>query len=331
MNRDIKICTIGGGTGTYTVLMGLKKYKVDLSVIISMMDSGGSNRIIRDEFGLLPTSDLRQAMVALASEKSNELLRKLFTYRYSQGIGISGMTFGNLFMAALTEILGSQEKAIKETCDLLGVRGKIIPVTLENTNLVARYDNGRQILGEHNIDEPNKDLNHHKIVEMSLFPPAKVNIEAIEAIREAKMIVLTPGDLYTSIIPNLLVKGIKSALKQKKGKLVYVLNLMTKYGQTIGFKASDFLRNVNKYLGGNMVDIILINNNNNISKNIIKRYQEEKAFMVIDDLGKKRDIEIIRKDLISETAYEKSKGDRLIRSLIRHDPDKLAAALMNLK
>jgi uncharacterized cofD-like protein len=241
------------------------------------------------------------------------------------------MTFGNLFMAALTEILGSQEKAIKETCDLLGVRGKIIPVTLENTNLVARYDNGRQILGEHNIDEPNKDLDHHKIVDISLFPPAKVNNEAVDAIREANMIVLTPGDLYTSLIPKLLVKGMSSSLKQKKGKLVYVLNLMTRYGQTTGFKASDFLRVVNKYLGGNMVDIILINNNNKIPENIINRYREERASMVIDDLGKGKDIEIIREDLISETVYEKSKSDRLSRSLIRHDPDKLAAALMNLK
>src|SRR3989344_8997192 len=122
-----KIVVIGGGTGTYTVLTGLKKYPVELSAIISMMDSGGSNRVIRDEFGLLPTSDSRQCMVALASEKTHEVLRNLFTYRYNQGTGISGMTFGNLFMAALTDTYGSQGKAIKKTCEILDVRGNIFP------------------------------------------------------------------------------------------------------------------------------------------------------------------------------------------------------------
>jgi len=155
-----KIVVFGGGTGTYTVLSGLKKYKnLDISVVVSMMDDGGSNRVIRDEFGLLPTSDLRQCIVALASDNSDKILRKLFTYRYSLGTGISGMTFGNLFMAALTDIYhGNQKKAIEETCELLGVAGKIIPVTFDNTNLVAMYENGRQVLGEHFIDEPREEL-----------------------------------------------------------------------------------------------------------------------------------------------------------------------------
>src|SRR3989344_9040305 len=141
-NTKKKVVVVGGGTGTYTVLSGLKKYThLNISVIVSMMDSGGSNRVIRDEFGLLPTSDIRQCMVALSSEKPSELLRELFTYRFNQGTGISGLSFGNLFMAALTDIYGSQEEEIKKTCEFLDVQGEIIPVTYENTPLVARYDN----------------------------------------------------------------------------------------------------------------------------------------------------------------------------------------------
>lgn len=204
--KEKKIVVIGGGTGTYTVLMGLKKYpQLDLSVIVSMMDSGGSNRVIRDEFGLLPTSDLRQCMVALSEEKPKEMIRKLFTYRYNAGTGISGMTFGNLFMAALTDIYGSQDVAIEKTCEFLDVKGKIIPVTYENTNLVALYDNGKQVLGEHAIDEPDDDLCRHKIVELSVFPKASANNVALDEIKTADLIVLGPGDLYTSVLPNLVI------------------------------------------------------------------------------------------------------------------------------
>lgn len=157
-----KIVVIGGGTGTYTILKGLKNFPVHLSAIISMTDSGGSNRVLRDEFGLLPTSDIRQCITALASDNSNGLIRELFTYRYNQGTGISGMTFGNLFMVALTDIYGSQEAALEKTCQLLDVKGDIIPVTLDNTHLVARYENGEQVLGEHHIDQPDERLGNLK-------------------------------------------------------------------------------------------------------------------------------------------------------------------------
>src|SRR3989304_4667220 len=182
-----KIGVIGGGTGTFTILSGLKKYsQLSLSVIVSMMDSGGSNRVIRDEFGLLPTSDLRQCMVALASNDSDQTLRKLFTYRYDQGVGISGMTFGNLFMAALTDIYkGNQKKAITETCEILGVKGGIIPVTFDKTNLVATYSNGKQILGESEIDEPAKAQGKYRITNLEVIPKAAVNKDAINVIKSA--------------------------------------------------------------------------------------------------------------------------------------------------
>ena len=192
-----KIVVIGGGTGTYTILSGLKDYPVDLSVIVSMMDNGGSNRVIRDDFGLLPTSDLRQCIVALASDKSHEVLRKLFTYRYESGVGISGMTFGNLFMAALADIYGSQEEALNKTCEILGVTGSIIPVTYDKAHLIARYENGKQILGEHEIDQPQADFGNYRIIELEVIPQASANPRALNAIRQADLIVLGPGDFYT--------------------------------------------------------------------------------------------------------------------------------------
>lgn len=328
-----KIVVIGGGTGTYTTLVGLRKYPVELSVIVSMTDSGGSNRVIRDEFGLLPTSDLRQAMVALANQNEEDLLRKLFTYRYNQGTGISGMTFGNLFMAALTDILGSQKEAVKETCRLLQVEGNVIPVTYDNSQLVARYDNGQQILGEHHIDEPDLALGQHRIVGLEVFPKAKANPEALEAIKNADMIVMGPGDLYTSILCNLVVDGIARAVAKSKAQKVFIINLMTKFGQTTGFKGSDYLYELYKYLAGGIIQTVLISKPFRLRGDILKRYKEEKAEIVIDDLDiyhQSPKPKIIRADLVSNLIYEKPKGDRLIRSLIRHDPDKLAKALIQL-
>lgn len=325
-----KIVVIGGGTGTYTALTGLKKYPVDLTVIVSMMDSGGSNRVIRDEFGLLPTSDLRQCIVALSSEDSSTLLRKLFTYRYNQGTGISGMTFGNLFMAALTDVYGSQDAALQKTCEMLNVEGKIIPVTLENTNLVARYDNGQQVLGEHYIDEADGDLCKHRIVELSVFPPAKANKDALKALREADLVLLGPGDLYTSIICNLVISGIDKALRETKAKLVYALNLMTKFGQTDDFTAKDHLIELERYTGANTIDYCLVNSSNKYAKKLLGRYKEEKAHPVRDDLNGQMNVKVVRRSLISPKVYIRDKGDDLTRSLVRHDSGKLAKAIMSL-
>ena len=333
MKKQPRIVVIGGGTGTYTTLIGLRKYPLDLSVIVSMTDSGGSNRVIRDEFGLLPTSDLRQAMVALAGQGEEDLLRKLFTYRYNHGIGISGMTFGNLFMAALTDIMGSQKKAIQETCRLLHVEGRIIPVTYDDSQLVARYDNGKQVLGEHHIDEPDETLGQHKIVGLEVFPKAKANPEALEAIRAADMIIMGPGDLYTSLLSNLVVAGVAKAVAKSKAQKVLVINLMTKFGQTAGFTASDHLFELYKYLAGGIVQTILISEPFKLRADILERYEEEKAELVVDDLdfsNQSPKPKVVRANLISSRIYEKPKSDTLIRSLIRHDPDKLAKAIMNL-
>ena len=331
--RRKKIVVIGGGTGTFTILSGLKKHpNLDLSVIVSMMDDGGSNRVIRDEFGLLPTSDLRQCMVALASNDSDQTLRKLFTYRYDQGVGISGMTFGNLFMAALTDIYkGNQKKAIEETCEVLGVKGKIIPITFDKTNLVATYENGKQVLGEHDIDEPNSSIGRYKIAKLEVIPKAKVNKDALDAIKAADLVVLGPGDFYTSIRPNLVVGDISSSIKKSKAKVVFVANLMTKFGQTVGFKVGDFIREIEKYLSGRNLDFCILNKDNHLPYGMLSKYKKESAEPVKDDLrGYKGKTVIVRRSLMSGKVYEKPKSDKLVRSLIRHDSDKLAKAVVDL-
>lgn len=323
-----KIVCIGGGTGTFTVLSGLKHYPLDLSVIITMADSGGSNRVIRDEFGLLPTSDIRQCMVALASDEADETLRKLFTYRYNHGTGIEGMTFGNLFMAALADIFGSQKQAIEKTCEMLGVQGKIFPVTYDHTNLVARYENGVQVLGEHYIDEPKPELAELRIVGLEVFPPAETNPDALKAIKEADLIVLGPGDLYTSVTCNLVVNGFAKAVAKSKAKKLYVMNLMTKYGQTHGFSAQDHIDELEKYLGKGVIDICLINDVKTFPKKILRRYEEENAFPIQNDLSPRADFKVVKRNLVSDEVHEKNKSDKLIRSLIRHDHDKLAKAIV---
>ncbi len=326
-----KVVVIGGGTGTYTILTGLRKFPIDLSVIVSMTDSGGSNRVIRDEFGLLPTSDLRQCMVALSSDKSHEILRELFTYRYSQGVGISGMSFGNLFMAALTDIYGSQEKAIKKTCEILDVQGEIIPVTYDNVHLVASYANGKQILGEHYIDEPDENQGKYRIEELEVIPKARANKKALKAIKEADLIVFGPGDLYTSLICNLIIGGVSEAVKKSRAKKVYVVNLMTKFGQTNGLGAQNHLDELEKYLGKGVIDCCLIAKNGKFSENILKRYKKEASELVEDDFKNGLDKpKIIRGDYYSKKIHLGVKGDALVRSLIRHDPDKLARAIVAL-
>lgn len=293
-----------------------------------MMDTGGSNRVIRDEFGLLPTSDLRQCMVALASNKSHEVLRQLFTYRYNLGTGISGMTFGNLFMAALTDIYSSQKEAIKKTCEILDVEGKILPVTYDSVHLVAKYDDGSQVLGEHFIDEPLEG--GKRITKLSLLPKAKPNKEALDAIKNADLIVLGPGDLYTSVICNLVVDQIASDIKKSKAKKVYIMNLMTRFGQTDNFKASDHVSEIEKYLGKGTIDFVLVNKSKKLSEEITNRYKEEKAYLVKDDMRNSVKPKVIRQNLISKEVFDKTKSDTLKRSLIRHDSSILAEEIFQL-
>ncbi len=325
-----KITVVGGGTGTFVVLSGLRNYDVDLTAVMSMMDSGGSNRVLRDEFGLLPTSGIRQAIVALSKiQNDGLLLRRLFDYRYHQGTGISGMTFGNLFMAALSDIYDSQIKAIEATCKLLQVKGKVLPVTLDDSHLVARFDDGVQVFGEHLIDESTRHDGTKRIIELEIIPAAKLYPPVKKAISESDLIVFGPGDLYTNTIADLKVEGMIPAIKKTKVKKVFIMNLMTKYGDSFGYKASDFVTDLEKYLGKNVIDYILINNNTSFTKNILSKYKEEQSVPVEDDL-KEKSFKVIRGDFLSTEVPDKQKGDKLSRSLLRHDPKKLAEALIKL-
>ncbi len=322
------IVCIGGGTGTFVTLSGLKMYPYALRAIVTMSDSGGSNKRIRDEFGLLPTSDIRQCLIALAEENGRRgLLRKLFMYRFEKGNGISGMTFANLFMAALSDILGSQEEAIKQTGKVLRIKGTVIPVSFTDTNLFATYEDGHKVSEEHLIDEPAHD-GTMKITNIYLTPKAQANPEALEAIKKASLIVLGPGDLYTSLLPNLLVNGIADAIKNSSAKKAYVLNLMTKYGQTYNYTASDHIRALEKFIGKSLSYVLV--NTHEYPEDVLQKYKSKKEFPVVDDLDQKGYYRVIRKPIVSTELIEQSKADGLVRSLIRHDSEKLAKELVAL-
>ncbi|MFH1637739.1 MAG: gluconeogenesis factor YvcK family protein [Candidatus Woesearchaeota archaeon] len=310
-----KIVVIGGGTGTYTVLKGLKKYDVELSAVVSMTDDGGSTGRLRDEHGVLPPGDIRRCIVALS--ESTELMKELFQHRFSNG-GLKGHSFGNLLITALTDITGSDDKAIKEACRLLSIRGKVIPVTLNDRRLCAELEDGQIVFGETNIDIPKHDGNL-SIKRLFLNKKAEANNDALEAIKSADLIVIGPGDLYSSVVCNFLVDGMKEAVMKSKAKKVYVCNLMTKHGETNGFTVSDFLREAEKYIGNDSIDYVLVNNAE-LDLAILKEYEKEKDFPV------KIDYETLKywnKTFVFENLVA---GPRLIR----HDPDRLAMQLMKL-
>ncbi|MBU1326995.1 YvcK family protein [Patescibacteria group bacterium] len=326
---NTRIVCIGGGTGTFVTLRGLKKYPCQLSAIVTMSDSGGSNKRIRDEFGLLPTSDIRQCFIALSDENGGVgILRRLFMYRFEKGTGISGMTFGNLFMAALSDIAGSQKEAIQQTGKVLRIHGKVIPVSFTNTNLAATYDDGHVVGEEHLIDEPPHDGRMH-ITDIYLKPKAEANPDALAAIEKAVLIVLGPGDLYTSVIPNFLVSGIPGALRRSKAVVVYVLNLMTKYGQTYGFTAQDHIRVLTKYIN-RYPDVVLINNAP-LPHHALTLYAKNHEYPVVDDIPTHATYNVIRANLVSQHVYSKASSDALVRSLIRHDSEKIAKTLISIE
>lgn len=330
MVNNRKIVAIGGGTGTFTLLTGLKNYQgLDISAIVTMADDGGSNRVLRDEFGLLPTSGIRQAMVALSKDVS--LLRQLFEYRYYQGTGISGMTFGNLFIAAVSDILGSQKDAIEETCKLLGVQGQILPVSYDKTSLVATYQDGTEVLGEHCIDVPSTKLSKQKIVNLRTIPKIKIDDDAKKAIAQADMIVIGPGDLYTNTVANLVVSGVKEAIESSMAKVVFVMNLMSRMGETYGYKSSDFLNDLSIYINPDRIDYIVINSETSPSPAVLKKYASEGQSLVEDDLSDKWHMaKVIRARLRASHRPQIVKGDTLTRSMVRHDPVLLAKLLMTL-
>jgi uncharacterized cofD-like protein len=312
-----KIVVIGGGTGVFTVLTGLKKHSFYLSAIVTMADDGGSSGVLREEFGILPPGDLRRALVALSSE--SHILSNLFNYRFENGVGLKGHNFGNLFLTALERITGDFSQAIEEAAKILGIKGKVIPVTLDYTRLFARLENDFLVVGESNIDVPKHDGSLF-IREVFLNPKPKPNKEALKAIKEADLIIIGPGDLYTSIIPNFLVKRIKEAIQKSKAKKVYICNIMTKYGETNSFTAEDFFATLERYLGKDVIDYFLVN------------IEKPKSFYL--NQYKKEKAELVKYDRKVLSSWKKPKVifTRLLRkgSLLRHDPEKISKVICQL-
>ena len=331
MQKTPHIVVIGGGTGSYVVASGLRHMPVKVSMLLTMVDDGGSNQTLRDEFGLLPTSGIRQAIIALSDNQT--VLRELFTYRFHQGGGnLKGMTFGNLFMAAMADIKGSQKEGIEETCRLLQVRGNIIPVSYDDVRLVATYEDGSQVTGEHHIDEPNHD-GKLKITNLETKPKARLNPEAKQALLTADLVILGPGDFYTNTIANLVVDGMVETLKESPAKILFISNLMTKYGEAYNYTARDFFTDLTQYLPLELVNYVLINNNLNFPEGVLPLYKEEGSIPVKDDLKPSdlnNHVNLIRADVLSKFIPTKAKGDDLKRSMVRHDPNLLANKIMKL-
>jgi len=320
--KRAKVVILGGGTGTYVLLTGLKKHPIDLTAVVSMIDSGGSSGRLRDEFGILPPGDVRQALLALSDLPLTKIsLRQLLEYRFEDGAGLRGHSFGNLFLTALQKLSGRMDLAIEEAAKILDVKGRVLPVSLVNTHLCARLEDGTIIKGEGNIDI-RRVRPGLKILDVFLDPPAKIFNGARKAILGADWFILGPGDLYTSLVPNLLVEGVNSVLARSSGKIIYICNLMTKHGETNGFSVSDFIKEVRRYLGpaNKKLTKVLVNNKVKVPPSLLRRYKQEKAFPIEFD-----------KNNCSELGVEIiSRPVAATGQLLRHDPDRLAQAILGM-
>lgn len=325
-----KVVVIGGGTGTFTVLQGLKKYPLDITAIISMADDGGSTGLLRDELGVLPPGDLRQALVALSADAP--VLRDLFNYRFEEG-GLKGHNFGNLLISALEKVTGSPDQAIIEAGNILAIKGHVIPVTTDEMRLCARDKKGHEVEGEHLIEqylwEERTDLD-----KLWLANDCAIHPLADKSVREADLVVIAPGSIFTSIIPNLLVKGMTDALQETKGKVVYVANLMTERGQTNGYFVEDFAEAIEEYLKGGALDYVIYNTETP-KPNLLERYKKEMERIPVavdEERAESAPYILIGSEVLSTEPPAISKSDALAttRTLIRHDSAKLAKVLNDL-
>lgn len=313
-----KIVVIGGGSGSSTILRGLKPYPVDLTAIVTMFDSGGSTGILRQEFGYPPFGDLRQCLLALGDDtKETQVIRQALEFRFGQKTSLNGHSLGNLLMAALTSLNDNLEQSIEDLGRALHTTGRVIPVTFGQAELCAELKNGHIIRGETEIDlrlTPLPSIKH-----IFLDGEVKANPKAIQAIMEADAIVLGPGDLYTSILPNLLVEGMVEALSSTKATRIYMCNLMTKLAETDRFKASNFVREILSYLEPAKLDWAIINTSTP-SESIRQTYEEEGARVVGPEIEKVTKLVdgVIATSLAS------------IDLPLRHDSDLTASAILQV-
>jgi uncharacterized cofD-like protein len=317
INKIPNVVVIGGGTGVFNTLISLKDYKLNLTAIVSIADDGGSSGMLREEFGILPPGDLRRALVALAPESAKSLT-KLFNYRFENGSGLRGHSFGNLFITALTEISKDFNKAIDDAGKILNIKGKVIPVSLSECRLIAELQNGMFVFGETNIDIPKNKEKNIAIKKIFLNTEVKGNPKAIKEILHADYIIVGPGDLYTSIVPNFLISGIQPAFEKSKAKKIYIGNIVTKFSETNGFMAIDFLKILEKYICKNCFDYIVLNDYKKIPKRLIDLYKKERKQPVKflkNDFNQYKKLNIIVGDLARKN------------TLLRHDNKRLGKLL----
>ncbi len=315
----LKIIAIGGGTGLPIMLEGSKTYSKHLTAVVTVTDSGRSSGILREEFGILPPGDARNCLVALSeTEEQERELYQLFQYRFDRG-SLEGMSLGNLLMMALTDITGSFEQAIKKASKILNIRGKVLPSTLANTHICAELEDGTHVEEEFNVralgKSPIKDV---FLKDNNVESPP----EAVEDILKADIVVIGPGSLYTSIITNLLVPGIRDAIRKSKATKIYVCNIVTQPGQTDNYKVSHHVNAIAKYLGVGVLDYVIVNNNIP-RKDILDRYQKEGAGVVLMDEGVcNLNVNVKKADLVEDLTQKRILWEK--QDLLRHDPDKLA-------
>ncbi len=316
LERGPKVVTIGGGTGLSVLLRGLKQYTSNITAVVTVMDDGGSSGRLRREMDMLPPGDIRNCLIALADDESR--MSKIFQHRFENGSELGGHSLGNLIIAGVEQMEGSFDRAIEETSKLLNIRGRVIPSTLKNTNLVARLAGNEVVSGESNVTS-----HPGKIEEIELEEKAPPYQPAIEEIKSADVVVLGPGSLFTSLVPNLLVNRIGKAIEESSGKKFYVTNIMTEPGETDGFSATDHLEVLGSYMDLSRLDYAVVNVGK-ASQELLDRYAREGAELVEQDLvdDNKYGVKPMFDDLVDTLELE---GKRTVK----HDHDRLAKLILS--
>ena len=314
-NNEAKVVVIGGGTGLSTMLRGLKQYTSHITAIVTVGDDGGGSGKLREDLGMLPPGDIRNCILALAD--TEPLMEDLLQYRFTEG-SLKGQCFGNLFLAAMAGISENFEDAVQKMSSVLAVKGKVLPVTLDDMKLIAELENGEIIEGESKI--PSEVIVRNTRIKKIAIKPidAKPLEEAIKAINNADVIIMGPGSLYTSIIPNLLVKGIPEAICKSPAKKVYISNVMTQPGETDGFKVSNHLKVLMDYGVAENIDYVIANNGI-IPSDIKEKYAKENAELVVLDYENisNLNVNVIEADLI-----------KITKRYVKHNAEKLAELIM---
>lgn len=326
--NDIKIAVIGGGTGSFTMLSGLKHHTKRLAAIVSMVDDGGSTGVLRDELGALPPGDVRKCLVALSDTPK---IRDLFEYRFEEGT-FGGHSFGNILLTALEKVTGSFSEAVATASEILRINGMVIPATLDDVRLKMEWQEQGVIIEGEGVIDASHFVHDPRQAKISLVPNPKPNPMAITAIEDADIVVIAPGDLYTSLGPLLSIDSIGEALQKTKALKVYISNLVTKDGHTSGFTVSDHVAEIERFAGANFLDYVLYNDQKP-TELLEARYEEENAYPVhidLDELQQKH-YKAIGGDFLGDVA-EKNKGDtiKVTRGFIRHDTEAVANALIAL-